>query len=392
MPAEAKEKTTTGAVATENQATENQALESFEWDSGENADFFGIKNTAVAPDEVAQVIKEMKAEEAGGPKEQEEEEEEESMSFFGVKAEEDEEGETVLKEVGETTEDDRSYKSIISKMKEAKIFQNVEIPEGEEITDDKFIELQDLEIESRVDEAFESFFSELDEDAAAFLKHKKDGGNTSDFFKVYGQNTGIPTGDLDDESYQEKVSRYYYKNIEGDESEDIDSKIEWLKDSGKLEKFAQKFDQKIKDNEKTQKEGLAKTAKEGAKADEAAKQAFVSSVQAALDSIEQVDNFTFTKESKKSLLPFITKPTVKVGKNQYVTGMQSKLNTALKNPEKMLVLAQLLQNDFDISGVINDADTVKTKKLKSEIQRKKTSVKPSSSGRVATKRGLADFF
>jgi len=389
MPEEATQEKTVeekAALVTE----EKKALEDFEWDDGTD-NFFGIENTAVKP-EVGEVIKEViKDDDAPVITKKEEEEEEEDETFFGQKKEATPEG-TTLKEVEEQEDpDEDSYQSIASKMKEGGIFQNIELPEGE-IEEDKFIELQDLEIESRVDEAFEGFFEELDEDGAAFLKHKKEGGSTSDFFKTYGQNTGAPTGDLDDEHYQEKVSRYYYSNIEGEDPEDIDDKIEWLKDSGKLEKYAQKFDQKIKDTDKLQKENLVKATKNASKTAEESKLAFTNSVQETLDKTDQVDNFTFTKERKKSLFPFITKQTVKVGKNKYITGMQSKLGTALRDPEKMLLLAHLLENDFNVEAVINNGNTVRTKKLKDDIQRKKTSVRPSSSGRVTKKRGLADHF
>jgi hypothetical protein len=276
-------------------------------------------------------------------------------------------------------------------MKEQGIFQNIELPEGEELTQEKFIELQDGEVESRVDEAFEGFFSELDGDAAAFLKHKKEGGSTEDFFKVYSQTTSTPEGDLDDETYQEKLARHYYKSVDGEESEDIDDKIQWLKDTGKLEKYAQKFDTKLKENDKKSKKDLQKATLDASKAADEGKKAFVDSVQEALDNIEQVDNFKFTEKSKKSLFPFITKPTVKVGKNKYVTGMQSKLQTALKTPDKMLILAQLLENDFDLSGIVADSVTQNTKKLKKDIQRQKSGVKPTGSGRVTKKRSLSDI-
>jgi hypothetical protein len=367
---------------------ENKALEDFSWDDGEGGgDFFGIKETAVVEEKVVPKTEgEEDKKEVATTEENEEEED-----FFGVTTTEDEEGKTTTKEVDENEEDDGSYRSIAEKMKESKIFQNIEIPEEEEITGEMFIELQDKEIESRVDEAFEGFFEELDEDAAAFLKFKKEGGNTPDFFKVYGQNTGAPKGDLDDEAHQERVSRYFYAQ-DGDDPDEIDDKIEWLKTSGKLEKYSTKFDQKIKEADKTQRESLAKQVKDQAKVDQDAKIAFATSVQETLDNTEQVDNFKFTKASKKSLLPFITKPTVKVGKNKYITGMQSKLGTALRDPEKMLILAQLLQNDFDVSDVINADNTSRTKKLKNDIQRKKGSVRPKSSGKTGSKRGLADFF
>jgi len=397
MPENATQVKTAEEIAAQAKPSENEALENFEWDEGGGADFFGIKDTAI-PNEVEEVITEVKKEDktpeeiAAETSTKTEDENEEDENFFGVKTTETPDGTVVEEEVKEDQEEEGSYKAFASKMKENGILQNMEVPEDEELTEDKFIELQDLEIESRVDEAFEGFFEELDEDAAAFLKHKKEGGSTSAFFKVYGQDTSAPTGDLDDESYQEKVSRYYYSNIENEDSEDIDDKIEWLRDSGKLEKYAKKFDQKIKDTTKSQKESLIRQTKDAEKASDEGKIAFANSVQEALDNTDQVDNFTFTKASKKSLLPFITKPTVKVGKNKYITAMQSKLGTALKDPEKLLVLAKLLQNDFNVDDIINADNTMRTKKLKNDIQRKKSGVKPKSSGRTGNKRGLADFF
>lgn len=399
MPEIKSAQETKDGASTAPQATEtNESLANFEWDESGSADFFGIEGTAVV-DEVAEVIKEVKKETIVPPANSTEATEEivedaadqDAETFFGVTK--NKKGEIVeAKEEEEITAiGEGYYADTYAKMKEQGVFQNIELPEGEELTQEKFIELQDSEIESRVDEAFEGFFSELDTDAAAFLKHKKEGGSTQDFFKVYGTNTGTPTGDLDDAAYQEKLTRHYYKNVEGEDPEDIDDKIEWLKDSGKLEKYAQKFYTKIKEKEVKSKEDLKQATKAATKESDASKLSFINSVQEALDNTDQVDNFKFTTNSKKRLLPFITKPSVKVGKNRYITPMQSKLQTALKTPEKMLILAQLLENDFDISSIIADAGTITTKKLKRDIQRQKSGVKPTGSGKVGKKRSLADI-
>jgi len=381
-------------TATEKKGTEEvvdttKALENFEWDDG-SADFFNIEGTAEPKEEVAGIIEEVKKEETPAAKKEEEEEEVEDENFFGLK--EDAKGEvTPTASVEEGEGDESYYKTLSAQMKEKGIFQNVEIPEDEEITEEKFIDLQDNEIESRVDEAIESFMSELDEDGAAFLKFKKEGGATSEFLKTYGQSTGIPQGDMDDAVHQERIARHYYATVDNDDASDIDDKIQWLKDTDKLEKYAEKFDTKFKEQEVTSKAAIQAQAKANSKATEDSRKAFADTVKETLDATEQIDAYKFTAQRKKTLLPFITKATVKVGKNQYITGMQSKLQTALKTPEKMLVLAQLLQNDFDVSSLIADADTVKTKKLKKDIQRQKAGVKPAGSGRTNKKRSLSDI-
>lgn len=379
-------------------------LQDFTWDDG-TSDFFEIAGTAVEKDEVEEVIEKVKdtveteEEKEDTPKSKEGDESEEvdeDDNFFGIKTKENPKtGEVTTEEVEEEEEEDKntsSYKSLAEKMKEQGIFQNVEFPEDEEeITEEQFIELQDTEVESRVGEALEGFFEELDDDGAAFLKFKKEGGDTADFFKVYSKGAEVPTGDLDDEAYQIKVSRYHYANVEKLDAEDIDDRIEWLKDSGKLEKYANKFDTSIKEFDKKQREDLQKATKEKAKAADAQRELFVSSVKEALDETDEIDNFKFNKKDKKDLPSFITKPSVKVGKNHYVTPMQSKLQTALRDKSKMLILAKLLMNDFDVSDLVNTKTTEKTKQVRKNIQRKK-SVAPTSSGKEGQrKRGLADF-
>lgn len=368
--------------ATAQEEEKDQSLENFDWD--DSGDFFGIEGTGVEKDEVKEVIKEVKKdddlEEEDDDKENEEGEEKEE-SFFEEESEEEEESERV----------EDFYKSQASKLKEKGIFQNVEIPEDEEISEEKFIEFQDQEIEARVDEALEGFFEELDEDAAAFLKFKKEGGDTASFFKVYSTSTGLPEGDLEDEKYQEKLSRYYYKNIEGLDDEDIDDKIEWLKDGGKLEKYAAKHDTKIKSLEKKSKEDLQKRAKEQQKAQVEKREKFVSTVQETLEDTDEVDNFKFPAKEKKQLLSFITKPSVKVGKNRYITGMQAKLQEVLKEPEKMIVLAKLLNNDFDVADVVATTTTKKTREVKRDVTRSKNQ-RPTKSGKPnRRRRSLADI-
>ena len=387
----AKDKTAQGTESAEESAAavENQSLENFDWDTSENGDFFGITNTGVPKEEEVQV-KKKKVEDDASDTEEEEEEEKEDSTFFNIdskgdEAEQEEEGDDDnLKE--------NYYSSLTKKFKEKGIFQNIEIPDGEEITEEKFIEYQDEEIESRVEGALDSFMSELDDDAANFLRHKKEGGSTRDFFAAYRKSSEIPVGDLDDEVYQEKISRYYYTNIENLDAEDVDDRITWLKDSDKLSKYAAKQDSKIKDLDKKNKEDLQKSAKEDQRLQQEAKEKFVSTVKETLEKTNEIDNFKFTPQEKKDLHAFITKPSIKVANNKYLTGMQSKLQETLRDPQKMLLLAKLLKNDFDVSDVVAATTTETVKGIRKNIQRAEKTVAPAGSGRTSKKRNLADFF
>lgn len=371
----------------------NKELADFSWDDGKGSgSFFKIEEEEISPAETKKEEKDEETPEQIKAREKEEvaaEEEENNESFFEIPEGKLDEDEDPIEEE-DIIPGDGNYNSFAEKMKEAGILSKLELEEGAKLSLEDYAELQDEEIEARVDETFAGFFEEMDDDGTAFLKHKKDGGSTADFFKAYNTQGVAPTGDLDDEAYQEKLSRFYYKTIEKDDAEDIDDKIEWLKTSGKLEKYAERFDKKIKDTDKAAKEELVKANKARIKAQDESRAKFNDSVQEALDEIEEVNDFKFTKDDKKNLLPFITKASVKVGKNQFVTPMQSKLGTALKDPQKMLILAQLLHSDFDITPYIKNAGTADAKKLQKNLQRKDK--KPAGTGRVKTKRSLADAF
>lgn len=375
------------AQETQEKIEKEQSLENFDWDTDGTGDFFGIKGTGVEPDpKIETEKKENKKEDPPAPEEEEEEEGEENISFFEIEKETADEEESE-----EEVEVEFDYETLTKRMQEKSIFQNVEIPEGEELTEDKFIEYHDQEIESRVEEALEGFLEELDEDGKAFLKFKKDGGNTKDFLATYQKSQSIPEGDLEEEAYQEQINRYYYREVEGLDEADVQDRIEWLKDSGKLKKYAEKHDAKAKELDKLAKEKLKEQAKANAEAQKKNQEAFVNGVTKALEEVDEVGDFVFDKKTKARLKTFITKPNVKVGKNQYVTGMQVKLQETLKNPEKMLLLAKLLESDFDVSEVATKAKTQTTKKVKTDIQRSKT-VRPSTSGKTGKTRSLADFF
>lgn len=398
-------------MATEPNKKEEQEekLEDFSFDdTGSTDDFFGIEGTSLDAGDPKPKDKEdeeetEEEEEQDDPKggEQEEEEEEDDDKKKPEKDDKNEKdftfgtgSEDPDNEVDKDSplNEENHYAMIFNKMKERGLV-NGDLEEGEELDEDKFFELQDQEIEGRVDEALQGFMSELDDDGAAFLKFKKAGGNTSDFLKAYAEASNRPQGDLSDESYQEQVSRFYYKNIENLEDEDIEDRIEWLKDSGKLEKYAGKHDEKVKDAEQAKKQEIQEEAKRIEKQKDQQRKQFVDTINKTIENIDEIDNFVFAKDDASKLRSYITKPTVKSedGKN-YMTGMQSKLQEVLKDPKSILKLAKVLESDFDMEALGKASVTKSTKEVKKNVRRAKNTNRPSGSGRTKKTRTLADVF
>ena len=294
---------------------------------------------------------------------------------------------------GEGSEDDVKFFTTLAKeMKERKIFQTVEVPET--IDENQFFELQDEEIENRFEETVQGFINELndDEDGVAFLKFKKAGGKTSVFFQSYAKSSQIPEVDLTKEEDQDKFLRFYYREVEKLDDEDVEDKLSWLKDVGKKKSYAEKYNTKIVEADKATKAKLLSDQEEAQKTADTNRKNFVATIKTTLDSTEQVGAFTFNKTDKKELTDYVTKPAVKVTGNKYITQLQADLNTVFSgDKQKLLLLAKLIKNDFDIADVVTDLKTKVVKETKSNIKLQSTGLRPSSSSSSKNK-DLASYF
>ena len=396
------EKDTTKVGATKE---EQSSLSDFKWD--ETGDFFGISTN----EEEGEPVERLKADDEGDEplfsdddddseepsgeedKETEKEKKTDEKSEEPFKESDEDEPETGTKDKGE---DDKFFSTLALEMKEKGIFQNLELKEGEEVDEERFFKLQDEEIESRVEETFEAFFEELDEEAKAFLKFKKGGGSTAQFMQVYGNSVDISSLDINEDSDQDKIIRYYSATVEKMDEDEINDRLEWLKDNGRKKAYAKRYSEKIEQTEQQAKEELIRKVEQSQEKRERESQEFNERLQKQLESTEAVGNFDFTKINKKELMSYISKPTVKIGKNKYITQFQADLGGIFKGEgeqtKKLLLLANLVKSDFDVNGVITETKTKVIKAAKSKLQQIKSgSVKASGSGGYRRK-SLSDFF
>lgn len=385
-----------------------EGLTEFQWDeAGDESTFFGIKEETPVIEQVQEDLKdkgkkpeeeEEEVEVEGKGKNKDKKPEETQATFF---EDEEEEGKEKLKpeknekvEGEEGEEDDEEVKfftTLSTDLKTKGIFQFVEIKEDEKITEDKFFELQEQEIESRLEEAIETFMNELDEDGKAFLKFKKAGGKNADFFKVYAEVEDIPEVDVKTAEGQNAILRYYYKNYEDLDDADIDDKLEWLEETNKKAKYAEKYNAKIEKDKENKKQALLDAQAENQKKAEQIRDAFINSVKETANKMEEFNGFKFTKQDKSELVDFILKPAVKLENGKYLTGLQSSINKLYKeDKQKLLLLAKLLKSDFDFSTFVKEAQTKVTKETKSKLSETRNTL----SGKSApTRKGsLADLF
>lgn len=447
----AQEKATTQTAVDEQQ---NGTLADFAWDdSGDGASFFGQGGEAfeeedntnpssvmkeITSDEDDEEVEEVFKNKTGKPKaptkkeaqtakakqepEDTEDEDEENAEFnFGdeddeeVAGDEDDEEDNQPKEKvkekktaktekvdtkkGAEGGDEDDFTDLALDLKDRGIFQHVEIGENDKVDTDKLYESIDAEVEGRVDEVFEGFFEEAGEEGTALLKHLKAGGTTRDFIQVWGNRSlNIQDFDSDNKKHREQVIAHYLRSTDAEmDDDDIKERIEDLEESGKAKKMADRYFARIQSEEEESKRELAERTKLAQEEKEKNAKAFAKSLTSLIEKTDEVKGFKFSPEDKKALNQLILNPKIKVGKNKYIPEFNYKLGEILKagTPEaaqRLILLAKLVNTDFDMSDFKVKAKTEVSKEVKSRIKAAKRNVRPSSAGNFNNgKKALADF-
>ena len=375
--------------------TSQNGLMDFNWDEGGADSFFGLNEfgnenktpaqqaTPAQADELEETEDTDKPE-SGDKTKSKKKDEEEKVSFFEEEADEDKSKEKT------STADGSIYEDVYKDLKEAGIFKHVELEDGEELDADRLYELQQEEIEAEVTSRLDAWASqELDEDAKAFIKFKIQGGDTSEFFKTYQSTSEITLGDIEDEDYQDNLIRYQLQK-EGWDKDEIEDRLEFLTESNKKSKFAERYhDRLIKEQEK-EKQALVKQAEEQKIRAKQQEEQFRVSIKDTLDTNKEINGIKFTDKDKNNLINFLTKKE-KLEDGRVITGFQKKLSESFNDPKKIALLAKILNDDFDFSSFEKSAITKKTKEIKRNIEQRQ-SMRPTGSGSSSGANSLASLF
>lgn len=366
--------------------TSQNSLMDFNWDESGADSFFGLNEFGEEPKPIEEKTPKPVVKTTSPPAtetiepDKEEVEKQEELSFF------EEEGKTKK----ESTTDNTFYEDVYKDLKEAGIFKHVELEDGEELDADRLYELQQEEIEAEVTSRLDAWASqELDEDAKAFIKFKIQGGNTSEFFKTYQNTSEITLGDIEDEDYQDNLIRYQLQK-EGWDKDEIEDRLEFLTESNKKSKFAERYhDRLIKEQEK-EKQALVKQAEEQKIRVKQQEEQFRASIKDTLDTNKEINGIKFTDKDKGNLINFLTKRE-KLEDGRVITGFQRKLSESFNDPKKIALLAKILNDDFDFSSFEKSAITKKTKEIKRNIEQRQ-SMRPTGSGSSSGANSLASLF
>ena len=369
------------------QELEKNSLLDFNWEDEDK--FFGLPANPTTSD----VIKDVKDD-------IDNDDELECCKKTKAKVEDEEEGEDPFEEFGKTpTQVDNTdptpqtslYGNVYKDFKEVGLFKHVEIDEDEEIDEDKFLELSEQEYEAEVISRLTNWAKkELDEDAQAFIKFKKEGGNTQDFFAAYSKSYEIPSGNIEDESYQDTVIRYQLTE-EGWDREEIEDRLEYLTSSGKKKAMAQKYDTKLRAEDAKNKEKVLREAEAQKRALKAQEDEYKADLEEVLAETDEIKGLKISAKDKSDILTFLTKKDHKIGADKSITSFQKKLAEVFQDTEKTILLAKLLASDFDFSAFEKKGSTNKTREIKNDLEQRK-GLRSFNSGSSSKGSSLADIF
>lgn len=351
-------------------------LMDFSWDEGEG--FFGITPEETPP--TKSTIKETDEEEEpaklkGDEENKDGDDKDEEDSFdFGEESKEE-----------SKSEKSNEWKNVYSQLKEKGYFSEDE--ETEEIDAETLLEKLDQEVDAKLDEAIQDFMNELDDDAKAFLKFKKEGGDTKYFFQLYQQLSEIPEPKGEVKS-DKRFLEYYYRNIEKMDDDEIDDKLQWLEETGKLSKYAEKYYGELQEEIEEEKENAVRKQEEFAKKQEENRKKISNELKDLIDKSNEIKDWTITGKDKKDLHKYMTKPAIKLQNNKYLTQFQQDLQKVFEDKEKMILLAKLISSDFNIDDVKAKAKTEVVKETKKKLESSKGNVNDKGS----RGKGLADYF
>ena len=290
-------------------------------------------------------------------------------------------------------EEPANYLDQYNSFKNYGLFKNIELEEEiEDLDEDTFKDLLQQDYEEEVNARIQQWATqELDEEAQAFIKFKKNGGRTEDFIKTLSSNTIDLNGDIEDEDFQNNIIRNQLK-AEGWDREEIEDRLEYLSKIDKKQTTAEKYFGKLK--EKADKEARKLVEKQEAfkKQQEQAKLDFKNAVKETLSTTQEVKGFKITSKDKINLFNFITKEDQEVS-GRSVTGFQKAITEAVQDPNKMILLAKLLATDFDMSDLEKKAKITETKRIKETLESRK-GLRPNASrgSQLTGGKSLADLF
>lgn len=306
-----------------------------------------------------------------------EEQQEEKPKRGRPKKEEEVPVDMEMPEDSDESSDESYYTDLYNNFREIGIIgADYNIEKGKNLTNDELLQILNSEKEAAAEQMFkEKYLNRImdDDDAKQFIEFKLKGGSTREFFNVYGKNSGFDfNGDLDDEHYQDTVIKKYLRERDGLTDDEIEEQLEMLETSGKKGKYAQKYHETMLREDQKEKSLLEQRRIQEAEQQKKVIEQRNMKFAQAINATDNVFGARLTKERKANIYGMLTSNVRKPDGN-VVSAFNYFLDEAVRNPNKLVILTDLLLNDFDMSKYSDGVRTQVTKEIRRNLNFNRTS-------------------
>jgi len=264
------------------------------------------------------------------------------------------------------------YNDVFDTFRELGYLEDVEpLAEGKVLTNDELVEIIKENKQKAAQKIFEEeIMSKFDDpDAKDYLDYILKGGRSEDFFKQRMSSPALGIdGDIEDERVQDKVIAKYLSEFTGMDDADIAEQLQMLKDSGKKEKYAKMYKEKIHQFDEAQKETMRK---ERELIEQQQKEQYQKTIDAFSVEVKATENIFGVKcdeTKRKKIMDMIFKP-MKLQDGSVNTEFNVRLAMAVQNPKKAIILADLLANDFDVTKYTKSFETKATQNIRAGLSK-----------------------
>jgi len=368
-------------------------------DSSQQHDFFGETNLEVDAVDVA-LKDDVKTEEDLAKEEEEKKEQEliddqfKAFEKDAPKVQTEDEEEDKTSSVKKEPVTNVNNKQTLEFLKE-KGLVDYELEDGVELTEEDAEHLLEDSWEKALELEVEATIKDLPQDIKDLVKFASKGGNVGELLgkMIQHATSGITKdSDIDNEDVQVLAVTMDLKN-QGYDQEYIDSQIEFLKDSGKLETISKKSYDKIIATQESETAGQVQRQKEIA--DNRKKQAreYKTNITSHINSLNETGGLPLSKQDKTSLPTYISEPNVELQDGRFVSEMQADLFKVMADKDKIVLLAKLLKTDFDFSAIERKKQTQAARGVREAVERvdRKELSNSESGGHKSNKKALWDM-
>ena len=265
-------------------------------------------------------------------------------------------------------QEDNYAKVLYEDWKNAGLIKHLEFEDGVEITQESLKELIEADRAEEAKLQMEAYLEGLDPKAQLLLEYAKKGGKIDEFFQKSTPEFKLD-GDVKNEKYQNSLIRYYEKTVLGSTDEEIDEVITLLDTGGRKELVASKYQKVLqKEYEDNQKELLRQQENQHNESVRR-EQEFINSINEELKK-DTIHGVKLTNKDRADLEPYITQRNVALeGSDIRMTQFQYKLQEALRDPSKLIFIAQLIRDDFKLDKLVKNYTTDRTQIFRNRVRK-----------------------